>query len=304
MTLTDLTTPQYPIRAGILATRVSVFDPCTRKAKTGTRKGYITQAVTEASFSVEYSDPKTIEIPSANPYRVYNGRWIFPPLIKGGTLEMTFNPGLFDIVQMVNPGANILDGSDIIGFLDYVGPMSEQLCIEVWRLLNWGPECDNTSNLVEREVYWGSYPREGSRSFSTGDGDAETTSYTFELQAAVPSAPIVLAGSTTASGDATLTVSSTTGISVGDFVSGTGITAGTRVLTVTDATHLEMDANATANGTVSLTFSYGGPFGDFPIGVSTQLDAAYAATKETFRMRFSEEDLPSTLTGYGFVTIT
>lgn len=304
MALTDLTTPQYPMRAGILAVRVSVFDPCTRKAKLGVRKGYVTQAASEVGFTLDYADAKTIEIKSANPFRPYNGRWIFPPNLKGGTLELTFNPGIYDIAQMVNPGANILDGSEVIGWLDYVGPMSEQLCVEVWRLLNWGPECDQATKLVEREVFWGGYPREGAHAYSTGDGEAESASYTLELQAAVPSAPVVLTGTVTVSGDATLEVSSTADLSVGDLISAAGVTAGTRILSITDATHLEMTANASASATVTATFSYGGPFGDFPLGAAVQLDAAYGATKETFRARFYEDNLPSTLTGYGFITIT
>jgi len=54
---------------------------------------------------------------------------------------------------------------------------------------------------------------------------------------------------TVATGDATVTLASTVGIVAGASVSGTGIPASTKVLSVTDATHFEMSANATGDGT-------------------------------------------------------
>ena len=57
-------------------------------------------------------------------------------------------------------------------------------------------------------------------------------------------------------GDATVTTSDTGNIYVGQPISGVGIPAGTTVLSITDGTHFEMSANATASGTgVSVLFS-------------------------------------------------
>lgn len=302
-TVTDLTTPQYPIRAGIVAARLSVFDPCTRKAKLGAKKGIVTQAVTDVKFSPDISDDKKITIKSANPLRANNGKWYFPPQVQGGKLDLTFTPGLHDLNSMYTSGATILNGATIVGWVDYVGPVAEMLAVEVWRLLNYGPSCTPASDLVEREVYIAGWPMEGDRAFTDG-GDGESTQLSLELQPLIPAAPIVLTGTATVSGNVNITVTSTTDISVGDLVTGTGITTGTRVATVTDATHLALTVAATATGTVTVTVSYGGPFGDFPAGVMTQLDAAYTASKSVFRLRFSEADLPSSLTGTGFITIT
>lgn len=59
---------------------------------------------------------------------------------------------------------------------------------------------------------------------------------------------------TTVNGDATLTVADTSQLIVGMEVSGTGIAGGTTIASITDATHLEMSANATANATNNITF--------------------------------------------------
>lgn len=303
MAVTDLTTPSYPSRVGIVAARLAVWDPCTRKAKLGAKKGYVTQAVTDAQFTPDVTDPKKVEVESANPLRAYNNKILYPPLVKGGTLELTMNPGAHDAAAMWMPGANILESSTVIGWVDYVGAVAEQLCVEVWSLLDWGPECSANAYQVERTIYIGGFPSMGADSFTKGD-DSMSSTLTLELQPLPPAPDIVLTGTVTVSGDATLTVSSTTGISVGDLITGTGVPAATRVLSITDATHLEMTANASASGTVSVTFSYGGPFGDFPAGVMTQFQAAYTASKSIFRARFQEADLPSTLVGAGFLTIT
>ena len=60
-----------------------------------------------------------------------------------------------------------------------------------------------------------------------------------------------LTSSTTANGDATITVSSTTALKQGMAVSGTGIPANATVLSITDSTHFELSANATATATTA-----------------------------------------------------
>jgi len=60
----------------------------------------------------------------------------------------------------------------------------------------------------------------------------------------------------TSSGDATVTMDSTSAILVGMNISGTGIPANTRVLSVTNSTNFEMINNATASNTnTTLTFT-------------------------------------------------
>jgi hypothetical protein len=57
-----------------------------------------------------------------------------------------------------------------------------------------------------------------------------------------------LKNSVTASGNSTVTLSSTNGIVAGEAVTGTGIQAGTTVQSVVDATHVVLSKTATANG--------------------------------------------------------
>ena len=60
----------------------------------------------------------------------------------------------------------------------------------------------------------------------------------------------------TTSGDATVTMDSTSAISAEMNISGTGIPANTRVLSVTNSTNFEMTKNATASNTnTTLTFT-------------------------------------------------
>ncbi len=59
---------------------------------------------------------------------------------------------------------------------------------------------------------------------------------------------------TTASGDATVTTANTADLRAGTGVTGTGIPASTTILSVTNATTFELSQNATASGTVNLTF--------------------------------------------------
>jgi hypothetical protein len=61
--------------------------------------------------------------------------------------------------------------------------------------------------------------------------------------------------STTADTDATVTVAATATLQAGMLVAGTGITAGTKILSITNATTYELTANATATGTATLTYT-------------------------------------------------
>jgi hypothetical protein len=57
--------------------------------------------------------------------------------------------------------------------------------------------------------------------------------------------------------DATVTLAITSGLAIGQKVSGTGIPAGAYILSIITDTSFELSANATATGTVTLTF---GPY--------------------------------------------
>lgn len=60
----------------------------------------------------------------------------------------------------------------------------------------------------------------------------------------------------TTSGDATVTVASTANLAVGMTVTGTGVPAATKILSITNATTFELSANATATGaSVALVFT-------------------------------------------------
>ena len=67
-----------------------------------------------------------------------------------------------------------------------------------------------------------------------------------------------LSGSETRSSDATVTVSSTSTLRVGDFVSGTNIQAGSKIDSITDGTDFELNQLASGAGTgITLTFTRG-----------------------------------------------
>ena len=73
----------------------------------------------------------------------------------------------------------------------------------------------------------------------------------------------------TSSGDATVTMDSTSAILAGMNISGTGIPANTRVLSVTNSTNFEMINNATASNTnTTLTFT-GALWGGVTLDTST-----------------------------------
>lgn len=81
---------------------------------------------------------------------------------------------------------------------------------------------------------------------------------TFERVFAIKN-PVVTLNGTTTTGDATVTGLTWTGsLSTGMLVTGTGITAGTTILSITDLNTIELSANATASGTVALSFTLGG----------------------------------------------
>lgn len=81
---------------------------------------------------------------------------------------------------------------------------------------------------------------------------------------------------TTTSGLATLTMASTSALAVSMAISGTGIPAGATIVSIDSSTQITMSAPATANGTVTLTFTpywetraYGGHFEGLSGGVPT-----------------------------------
>lgn len=90
-----------------------------------------------------------------------------------------------------------------------------------------------------------------------------STAYSRTMYSALFNAmTITQANSTTTSGLNTITVSSTTNIQVGWYISGPGVTIGTTVSVVTSSTSITMSANATASsGVASLVFSPA-PLGD------------------------------------------
>jgi len=67
---------------------------------------------------------------------------------------------------------------------------------------------------------------------------------------------ISLTGSTTANGDATVTVSSTDNLTAGMLVTGDGIPVNTTILSVTSPTVFELSANATADATATVTLNF------------------------------------------------
>ena len=66
----------------------------------------------------------------------------------------------------------------------------------------------------------------------------------------------ILANSSTTSGDKTVTVSSSSGLTAGMTVTGTGIPSNTTITDVTNATTLEISNNATATGNANVTLTF------------------------------------------------
>jgi len=91
---------------------------------------------------------------------------------------------------------------------------------------------------------------------SSVDVMEDTTSVLLDRR--VKLAQEILPLSTTANGDATLTVSSTANLRVGMTVTGTGIPTSPvpTIASITDATHLELSANATADGSANVTLTF------------------------------------------------
>ena len=82
----------------------------------------------------------------------------------------------------------------------------------------------------------------------------------FDVDTKIQGTTFSKTSSTTASGDATITHVADVRIIAGLLVSGTGIPLGASILSITDSTHFEMTANATAtaSGSITITFSHSG----------------------------------------------
>lgn len=75
------------------------------------------------------------------------------------------------------------------------------------------------------------------------------------LQTAIRAVVTTTKSSTTTSTSAVVTMGSTTGLTAGMVVTGTGIPASTTILSVDSSTQITLSANATATGTPTLTFT-------------------------------------------------
>lgn len=71
----------------------------------------------------------------------------------------------------------------------------------------------------------------------------------------IPTASQTLTGTTVDDSDVISDLASTVGLTRGFNVSGTGIPSGARIESVLSATSIQLDADATASGSVSLTFA-------------------------------------------------
>ena len=74
---------------------------------------------------------------------------------------------------------------------------------------------------------------------------------------------VEMTGGSVTRGDETVTVASTTGLAVGQTLIGSGIPTGTKVASVTDGTHFEMDAAATTTGSSLAISAYDAPAFDY-----------------------------------------
>ena len=92
-----------------------------------------------------------------------------------------------------------------------------------------------------------------------------------------------LTSSTTASGDATVTVSATTNLKVDMLITGTGIPAAATVLSITNSTTFELSANATATGSANVTLTCNTQTlviagSNFQTGVTVSIDGTAPST--------------------------
>ena len=143
----------------------------------------------------------------------------------------TFTNGL-----QITDGSLIVDNNNAIGSGTLViGDATTANTVPITLLSGTAPRTLNNQLVLNRDLTFG------------GNQAANTT-----------------VSSTTAASNATVTVASSAGLSVGELVTGTGITAGTSILSIVDATHSQLSANATAAGTVNLVYSSG----TNPAGVS------------------------------------
>jgi hypothetical protein len=111
---------------------------------------------------------------------------------------------------------------------------------------------------------------------------------------------VILPLSTTANTDATITVSSTTNLRAGMSVTGTGIPTCATIATITDTTHFELSAAATATGSdnVTLTFDETGSDGSKTLKLisgTTEIDMDMKIDGAVFGKVITEDGTESTV---------
>lgn len=110
-------------------------------------------------------------------------------------------------------------------------------------------------------------------------------------QAQATGANIVVPLSSTTTGSTAVTTTTPNGFAnvfPGSTVSGTGITVGTKVLSKTSSTAITLDQNATATGSVSLTFS---PLNVVVIKAVDQLEASTLTINEMYENNMSQASM-------------
>lgn len=89
---------------------------------------------------------------------------------------------------------------------------------------------------------------------------------------------VEMTGGSVTRGDETVIVASTTGLSVGQTLIGSGIEAGTKVASITDGTHFEMDTAATTTGSSLAISAYDAPAFDYQYAHTLPTDYLRALT--------------------------
>lgn len=262
-----MTISGLPLPYNIAALGIAIMDPCTGMAKNAALNKNGVLCTNTTAFDL---DPQTVggdELTSETADgKLFRGIMLPKDVkyAKGNLKVGVFHPEVLALIE----GAELYTNTGITrGWSERpVGGTQQYIWLQAYERLDYGSSCPAAGSPLYR-VHILPYVQFQSKPVGMKKGyreaEAEIIAYPLipaKFAAATPSG-------TLASGSPNVTVASTTGLGVGQTVTGTGVPAGATIASITSATVFVLSANATATGAQSLTIAAGGyvgPFGDIP----------------------------------------
>lgn len=259
-----------PLPYNIAALGIAIMDPCTKQAKapTSNLNGVLCSNTLALDLEPQYIGGDELESETAD------GK-IFRALelpkdakyAKGSLKVSVFNP---EILALIEGSALFTASATTRGGQERPkGGTTQFVWIQAYERLDYGDSCPAAGTPLFR-VHVMPYVKFESKPAGMKKGYREAEADLVSYPLLPPSYAATTRSVTTVNADATITVTTgtTVGLGVGQAVSGTGIPADATIASITDSTHFELSAAATAAGTgVTLTIGAGaylGPFGDLP----------------------------------------